>query len=79
PATATARKQAEKLCRLPEGGAAASGEHGSKTPASIFNADSRIMYRIGVDAKEINLIEGEIVVGIPISATGKNIYFDREK
>lgn len=45
--------------------------------ASIFNADNRIMYRAGVVAKKIGLIEGEIVVGIPISATGKNIYFDR--
>lgn len=45
--------------------------------ASLFNADSRIMYRVGVVAKKMNLIEGEIVVGIPISATGKSIYFDR--
>lgn len=45
--------------------------------ASIFNADSRVMYRAGVVAKRMNLIEGEIVVGIPVSATGKSIYFDR--
>ncbi len=45
--------------------------------ASIFNADSRIMYRVGVVARELDLIDGEIVIGIPISATGKSIYFDR--
>lgn len=46
--------------------------------ASILNADNRIMYRIGVSAKRLNMIDGEMVVGIPISATGKNIYFDRK-
>lgn len=45
--------------------------------ASILNVDNRIMYRIGVAAKKMNLIDGEVVVGIPISASGKNIYFDR--
>ena len=45
--------------------------------ASLLNADNRIMYRIGVVARKLKLIEGEIVVGIPLSATGKNIYFDR--
>ncbi|HKM38721.1 MAG TPA: DUF2148 domain-containing protein [bacterium] len=45
--------------------------------ASILNADSRIMYRVGVSARKLGLIQGQIVVGIPISATGKNIYFDR--
>jgi len=45
--------------------------------ASLLNIDNRIMYRIGVSAKRLKMIEGEIVVGIPLSATGKNIYFDR--
>lgn len=45
--------------------------------ASILNADNRIMYRIGAVARDLGMIAGEIVVGIPISATGKNIYFDR--
>lgn len=45
--------------------------------ASLFNADNRIMYRIGVVARRLGLLSGEIVVGIPISGTGKNIYFDR--
>ncbi len=46
--------------------------------ASILNADNRVMYRVGVVAKRLNIIEGEIVLGIPISARGKNIYFDRK-
>jgi uncharacterized ferredoxin-like protein len=45
--------------------------------ASLFNADNRIMYRIGVSALRTKLIEGEIAIGIPLSASGKNIYFDR--
>jgi len=45
--------------------------------ASMLNADNRIMYRIGVSARRLGLVEGEIAVGIPLSATGKNIFFDR--
>ncbi len=45
--------------------------------ASLFNADNRIMYRAGVVARKMNLIDGEIVLAIPIAAEGKNIYFDR--
>lgn len=45
--------------------------------AGMLNADNRIMYRIGAVARDLGLIAGELVVGIPISATGKNIYFDR--
>ena len=45
--------------------------------ASLFNADNRIMYRIGVVARKLGLIKGEHVIGVPLSATGKNIYFDR--
>ncbi|MCR4441966.1 MAG: DUF2148 domain-containing protein [Peptococcaceae bacterium] len=45
--------------------------------ASIFNLDNRIMYRVGVAARKLGLIEGELAVGIPVSVTGKSIYFDR--
>ncbi len=45
--------------------------------ASLFNADNRIMYRIGVAALRAGMIEGEVAIGVPISATGKSIYFDR--
>ncbi len=46
--------------------------------ASIMNADNRIIYRIGPVAREMKLIDGDIIMGIPLSATGKNIFFDRK-
>ncbi len=45
--------------------------------ASILNADNRIMYRVGVIARKLELIEGDIVVGVPLSSSGKSPYFDR--
>jgi len=45
--------------------------------ASIHNIDNRIMYSAGVAARKSGLIDGEIVVAVPVSATAKNIYFDR--
>jgi uncharacterized ferredoxin-like protein len=46
--------------------------------ASDLNADNRIMYSIGVAAKQLGLIEAEEIQGIPLSVTGKNIFFDRK-
>lgn len=46
--------------------------------ASMFNLDNRIMYRIGAVAKHTGIMEGQIVVGIPVAASGKNIFFDRK-
>ncbi len=45
--------------------------------ASLLNVDNRIMYRAGVVAREMGLIDADYVMGIPLSATGKSIYFDR--
>jgi uncharacterized ferredoxin-like protein len=45
--------------------------------ASALNADSRIMYRAGVLARRMGLIDADVVIAIPIAATGKSIYFDR--
>lgn len=45
--------------------------------ASALNADNRIMYRIGAVARAEGLVDWDVVMGIPLSATGKNIYFDR--
>lgn len=42
-----------------------------------LNVDNRLMYSVGVASKALNIIEADVIVGIPISATGKNIYFDR--
>jgi uncharacterized ferredoxin-like protein len=45
--------------------------------ASIHNVDNRIMYRAGVIARKLKFIEADIVMGIPLSVSGKSIYFDR--
>jgi uncharacterized ferredoxin-like protein len=45
--------------------------------ASIHNVDNRIMYTIGVAAKKLGLLDADVILGIPLSATSKNIYFDR--
>lgn len=45
--------------------------------AGILNVDNRMMYTAGVVAKRMGLMEANWVIGIPISATGKNIFVDR--
>jgi uncharacterized ferredoxin-like protein len=46
--------------------------------AMDHNADNRIMYRIGTAAMRLGLTKkSSMVMGIPISAKGKSIYFDR--
>jgi len=45
--------------------------------ASSLNADNRMMYTAGVAARELGLLDADFVVCIPLSATGKSIYFDR--
>lgn len=45
--------------------------------ASILNCDNRIMYTVGVVAKSIGLMDADWVIGIPLSATGNNIFTDR--
>jgi uncharacterized ferredoxin-like protein len=44
----------------------------------MLNADNRIMYRAGVAARDMGLVDWDFVMGIPLSATGKNIFFDRK-
>ena len=45
--------------------------------ASMLNVDNRIMYRVGAVVREMKLVDWEFVMGIPLSVTGKSIYFDR--
>ena len=48
--------------------------------ASILNVDNRVMFSIGVAALRLGLLRNsDIAFGIPLSAYGKNIYFDRKK
>jgi len=47
--------------------------------ASMLNVDNRVMYSVGVAALKLGLLkESEIAFGIPLSAYGKSIYFDRK-
>ncbi|MEM2155317.1 MAG: DUF2148 domain-containing protein [Candidatus Jordarchaeales archaeon] len=47
--------------------------------ASILNLDTRIMFRAGAAAKQLKLIDADYLLGIPVSATEKNIFFDRTR
>jgi len=48
--------------------------------ASELNVDNRIMYRIGTAAVRLKMLpEANVAMGIPLSAKGKSIYFDRNK
>jgi uncharacterized ferredoxin-like protein len=40
--------------------------------------DNRIMYTIGVAAKDLGLLDSDVIMGIPLAVTGKSPYFDRE-
>lgn len=50
---------------------------GVKT-ASAMNLDNRLIYTLGVAAKDLELLDADVVIGIPLSVTGRNIYCDRE-
>lgn len=46
--------------------------------ASSLNIDNRIMYRVGTAARRLGMLpRTSVVMGIPLSATGKSPYFDR--
>ena len=47
--------------------------------AQIHNVDNRVMYTVGTAALELGLMGKKCTVayGIPVSVSGKNIYFDR--
>ena len=46
--------------------------------ASENCVDNRVMYSIGVAAKLLGLLDADVIVGIPLSASSKSIYFDRK-
>jgi uncharacterized ferredoxin-like protein len=46
--------------------------------ASELNVDNRIMYTVGAAAKDLQLLDADVIFGIPLSMTGKNIFFDRQ-
>jgi len=48
--------------------------------AALHHVDNRIMYSIGYAAEQLALLgeEVKLIYAIPLSATGKNIFFDRK-
>ncbi len=45
--------------------------------AGELNVDNRIMYTVGAAARKLGLLEADVVVGIPLSVSGKSPFFDR--
>ncbi|MFC1963825.1 ferredoxin domain-containing protein [Chloroflexota bacterium] len=46
--------------------------------ASDFGIDNRMMYTIGTAAKQLGFLNSDVIVGIPLSVTGKSPFFDRK-
>jgi uncharacterized ferredoxin-like protein len=46
--------------------------------ASNLNIDNRIMYTTGLAAKKLQLLDSDLIIGIPLSVTGKSPHFDRQ-
>ena len=46
--------------------------------ASELSIDNRMMYTIGATARKMRLLNSDVIIGIPLSVTGKNPYFDRQ-
>lgn len=45
--------------------------------AGELNIDNRITYTVGAAPNKLNLLDSDLVIGIPVSVMGKNPYFDR--
>ena len=41
--------------------------------AAMMNVDNRVMYRLAVVARRLGLIDADLVMGVPISVSGKNV------
>ncbi|MCU0589784.1 MAG: ferredoxin domain-containing protein, partial [Syntrophobacteraceae bacterium] len=46
--------------------------------AGLLNIDNRVQQRVGAAARALGLIDAEVVMGVPVSISGKSIYFDRK-
>ena len=46
--------------------------------AARFHVDNRMMYTIGGPARKLAWMTSQVIIGIPLSCAGKNIYFDRD-
>lgn len=46
--------------------------------ASTLNIDNRMMYTAGAAAMDLKLLDADVIIGVPLSATGKSPFFDRK-
>jgi uncharacterized ferredoxin-like protein len=46
--------------------------------ASLFNVDNRVQQRVGAAARALGYINCEVAMGIPVSISGKSIFYDRK-
>lgn len=46
--------------------------------ASELNIDNRMMYTIGAAARKLGMLDSDVIIGFPLSVSGKNPYFDRK-
>ena len=44
--------------------------------ASILNIDTRVQYTVGAAAQKLRLLDADMIIGVPLSVTGKNPCFD---
>ena len=45
--------------------------------AAELNIDNRLMYTIGAGAMQMNVLDADVIIGLPLSVAAKNIFFDR--
>jgi uncharacterized ferredoxin-like protein len=45
--------------------------------AGLLNIDNRIMYSLGAAARKLKLLNADVIIGFPLSVSGKSPYFDR--
>lgn len=46
--------------------------------AMDLNIDNRIMYTVGASVKQLKIMDSDIILGIPVSVSSKNPFFDRK-
>lgn len=46
--------------------------------ASLFNVDNRVQQRVGAAARALGYIDCEVAMGVPVSISGKSIFYDRK-
>jgi uncharacterized ferredoxin-like protein len=45
--------------------------------AAELNIDNRLMYSAGAAAKDLGFLDADVIIGLPLNVSEKNIFFDR--